>query len=286
MVAAVVFFRQAALSGAAPRAFSTLPSIMQKHAHPDHNAIANLKLLAKRPTGMGESQILTFSTDGHDFADLTVPSGVKLVIDGKVKSYSPVNLPSNGVSTNTMDLLVKPYEPGPVGGGGFGAFLCSLNVGSTAPLIIKPNRVVHGSTDVPGRWKYANLLGGGTGIAPLIQIARAQLAAGGYVRMLSVNRGDDILMKEELDEMTREHGEKFMVRYLDTEKEGRGDAGLARSAFHLDGDDFQVFVCGTDGFVDHWCGGIVRDENNKKVQGSVRGILGEIGVKPESVYKF
>ena len=52
----------------------------------------------------------------------------------------------------------------------------------------------------------------------------------------------------------------------------------------------QVLVCGTDGFVDLWAGAIERvyDESGKKkkVQGTVRGILKEVGFTEDMVYKY
>lgn len=267
------------------RVFSDI-SVYSKHCHASYPNLVDFMLISKRSTGTRDSQLLTFeAVEDHNFGSLTIPQGVKLPLHdtGKVKSYSPVNLPTAS-KDGTMELLVKPYSPVP--GGGFGHHLCSLEVGDVQPLIIKPDRVVHGSTVTAGRWGFVNLIGGGTGIAPLVQIARAQLEEGGSVRVLSVNKGDDVLMQEELDGMAEEHGERFKVRYLDTSREGRGDAKLAREALHLEGDDFQVFVCGQDGFVDHWAGGIERDENNKKVQGRVRGVLGELKIAESNVYKF
>ena len=43
-----------------------------------------------------------------DISSMEVPSGVKLIIGEKSKSYSPVSLPKEN---SYMDLLVKPYPP-------------------------------------------------------------------------------------------------------------------------------------------------------------------------------
>ncbi|GMH75177.1 hypothetical protein TL16_g06675 [Triparma laevis f. inornata] len=277
--------------------FSSAPSF-KKHAHAKHPTPYLLPLLSSRSTGTDNSKILTFdSSQCGPLTDLSVPQGVKLILNDKVKSYSPVNLPS--YESHTIELLVKPYPSVP--SGGFGKFLCDLNIGETAPLIVKPDRQIHGSTNVTNRWKSLCLLGGGTGIAPLLQIARANLANPqdpssnkSQITMVSVNRGDDILMKEEIDALTQEHPDRFKVLYLDTSIGSRGTSQFIRSALNVTpnspiphDDELMILICGSDGFVDYWAGGIVRDESNKKVQGNLKGVLAEIEeLVPEHVYKF
>ena len=221
---------------------------------------------------------------------MEVPSGVKLVIGEKSKSYSPVSLPKENAY---LDLLVKPYPK--VEGGGFGASLCDLEIGETALMKLKPARKIHGSEKVIGRFNWIGLIGGGTGLAPLIQIAKAELDSGGHsaVRLLAVNRGEgDMLMWHELEEMATHSGGRLRVTFWDTSKEGgRGDVALAKSAIFDDAEDANqgermVFVCGTDGFVAHWAGPIIRDENKKKQQGPLLGVLSQLGLTAAEVYKF
>jgi len=101
-----------------------------------------------------------------------------------------------------------------------------------------------------------------------------------------------LLRRDELDRLSIEHFQRFTLTYALTQPPadwagswGRGDAGLAREALPPPGADTLVLVCGTDGFVDTWAGAIERvyDENGKKkkVQGSVRGILKEVGFTEE-----
>ena len=66
---------------------------------------------------------------------------------------------------------------------------------------------------------------------------------------------------------------------------------LAKSAIFDDTEDANqgqrmVFVCGTDGFVAHWAGPIIRDENKKKQQGPLLGVLSQLGLTAAEVYKF
>ena len=145
------------------------------------------------------------------------------------------------------------------------------------------------------------LVGGGTGLAPLLQVVRAMLADKQdttRISLLCVNRHEaDILMRDELDRLSIEHFQRFTLTYTLTQPPsdwagswGRGDAALAREALPPPGADTLVLVCGTDGFVDTWAGAIERvyDENGKKkkVQGTVRGILKTVGFTEDMVYKY
>ena len=260
-------------------------------------------LLEKRRTGLG-SWVLKFEVPAAagDLAQLPLPSGVKLVLNGKEKSYSPVTL--HTADAGTFDLVVKPYAPDVEANGGFSAFLCDLTVGQTAPMYVKPPRTFHGSQQTVGRYDNVGLVCGGTGVAPLLQIARAELEGGrAHVHLLSINKGSDVLMQADIDLLSESSGGRLHVTYLDTNTSGRGNAALAVEALGLAGLEPEagahgsvpsvpsskqrmVYVCGTDGFVEHWCGGIVRDADNKKMQGPVQGVLAEVGLQESEVYKF
>jgi len=83
------------------------------------------------------------------------------------KSYSPISHPA---TERTFDLLVKAYTPVP--GGGVGDAICNLRVGQSLVGKLKAERLVHGSPLIGKRWNRIGLVAGGTGIAPLIQLAR------------------------------------------------------------------------------------------------------------------
>lgn len=250
------------------------------------------KLLSSTPTGHN-SCILSFESPLPLPRSLPVPWGVKLHLpgpEGAPKSYSPVDFtPSNPTSNShtNMTMLVKPYPPSE--GGGYGSHLCGdLSVGDSTYFSLKPPRAVHGSTEPIGKYKEVFLVGGGTGIAPLIQIARAEVKAGKSARitMLSVNRGSDILMKDEIEDLVKVSLGKFGVIYLDTATSGRGDVDLAKILIGSSTTDRMVYVCGTDGFVEHWAGGKGRDEFNAKTQGPLGGLLKSVGLTESQVYKF
>ena len=213
-------------------------------------------------------------------ASLPAPWGVKLHLpgpDGKGKSYSPVDYPNDNGDSDVMHMLVKPYPLQE--GGGYGAHLCGgMKIGETAHFTLKPPRLIHGETEPVGKYDVVMLIGGGTGIAPLIQIARAEVRDSlatkntkKRIKMLSVNRfNDDILMKKEIDDLVVESGGNFEVVYLDSATEGRGDVELAKRILKNDDDGDRrkmVYVCGTDGFVEYWSGMTVRDDFGRKQQG-------------------
>ena len=216
------------------------------------------------------------------------------------KSYSPVSHPAR---ENELELLVKAYPPRP--GGGVGAYICSLQVGDTMEATLKSKRIMHGSASVLGRWKHLGLLGGGTGIAPLIQIARLVLEAPGEatkVHVLSVHRREeDILMRDAWDELVAAHPTRLVVHHTLTAPPagwrgltGRGTVEMARAALPPPKGDgsTMVLVCGTDGFVSTWGGPVGRapkkadGSKGAKIQGPLTGLLADVGFAESEVFKY
>ena len=77
---------------------------------------------------------------------------------------------------------------------------------------------MHGSPLVCRRWRRVGLVAGETGTAPLFQIAGMLLDdPGGYTRevgLLFVNRREeDILLRDEIEDMVEESGGRFRVTY-------------------------------------------------------------------------
>ena len=231
------------------------------------------------------------------------------------KSYSPISHPA---TTGSFDLLVKSYKPQP--GGGVGNAICNLQPGQHSLVgKLKSERLVHGSPIISKRWDSIGLVAGGTGIAPLVQMIRIILhdpTDSTKIHLLSINRfKEDILMKEELDQMANEHPDRFVVHYSLTgggEKmmmpeddwggfRGRGSIDMARQALpppssSTNADERRkttmVFVCGTDGFRDMWAGPIARappladGSKGPKIQGPLLGILKDAGYDASDVFKY
>ncbi|CAE7261968.1 unnamed protein product [Symbiodinium sp. KB8] len=136
--------------------------------------------------------------------DRTAPTGVKVQLlshDGSSleKSYSPVSHPSQ---VGFFDLLVRAYPPRP--GGGLGAHLCGLRPGQAALMKVKPESFssLCGAALRPGRWDRLGLIAAGTGLAPLLQVAREALSWRDTTRLslvLACRSESEILMREELE---------------------------------------------------------------------------------------
>ena len=103
--------------------------------------------------------------------DPLLPTCISVQQDSQVgllrKSYSPVSHPA---TKGTFDLLVKSYPP--VHGGGVGDAICKIEIGQLLVGKLKAERLVHGSPVIGKRWNEIGLIAGGTGVAPLIQLAR------------------------------------------------------------------------------------------------------------------
>jgi len=231
------------------------------------------------------------------------PNGTNEKGEPKVleKSYSPVSHPA---ADGYFDLLVKAYEPRP--GGGVGAYICSLEVGATMDATLKSERKMHGDARVLGRWAHVGLVAGGTGIAPLVQLARLVLEdpdGTTRVSLLSINRHEeDILMRDALDALAAAHPERFRVSYSLTRPPdgwtghvGRGSVRMAEQALPpaaaAEGST-MIFVCGTDGFVSSWGGPVGRaprqpdGSRGAKVQGPLLGFLADAGYLESEVFKY
>lgn len=228
------------------------------------------------------------------------------------KSYSPISHPSKKYG---FDLLVKeyPYREG----GGVAAFLCSLSPknckahieenysndnktsqqsSSSILASLKSPRIIHGSPQIYNRWTHVGLIAGGTGIAPLFQIAtmllkdmeedrdkssRPDIVKTKDVSLLFINRKkEDILLKQEIDKMVEIYGQyRFRVTYSLTGEDfddsidenddyyferGRGSLEMLRKALpppsnhNGNGGGTMIFVCGTDEFVNFWSGPVIR----------------------------
>ena len=269
-----------------------------------------------------DSFLLQFSLpSSHKFlgSDASLPTCIKVLYpngtDEKTnlpkpleKSYSPVSHPR---SEGFVDLVVKAYEPRP--GGGVGAYLCGLEVGETMMGTVKSKRMMHGDASVLGRWANIGLVAGGTGIAPLLQIARIALEDEGptvvgrhptRVHLLSINRyEEDILMRSQLDALATQFPGRFFVTYSLTGepapsgwqgRTGRGDAAMVAAALPRPTGDgsTQILVCGTDGFVATWGGPVGRapkladGSKGPKIQGPLHGLLAAAGYDEAEVFKY
>lgn len=202
------------------------------------------------------------------------------------------------------ELLVKAYPHQP--GGGVGKHICAVEPGEAILAAIKSTRMMHGSPSVAHRWKRLGLVAGGTGLAPLLQIARIILQDPNdmtQIQLLSINRHEeDILMRTELDLLAEDFPRRFSVSYSLTGSPkkgwtghvGRGSVPMVREALppHTADGETMILICGTDGFIQTWGGSIARappkadGSKGPKIQGPLLGILKDAGYDASEVFKY
>ncbi|GAA1931361.1 ferredoxin reductase [Microbacterium aoyamense] len=119
----------------------------------------------------------------------------------------------------------------------------------------------------PGGEGPVQLIAGGSGIVPLMAIARSAKNAGAAasVRLLySVRRAQDAIYREELVADAADGGVALTWAYTRAAPEGwDGDVGrldddAIRAAAWPPGDEPIVYVCGPTGFVEHVADALVR----------------------------
>jgi ferredoxin-NADP reductase len=153
------------------------------------------------------------------------------------KSYSPISHPSQ---SGYFDLIVKSYETTSFeNGGGVGKYLCNMNVGDSIKAELKKERIMHGSSQILNRgWNNIGLIAGGTGIAPLLQLARILLEQEQDQEQNNQNASEsipkiyllfinctkrDILGKNEIDLLQQKYPNNFFVTYSFTQEEEQDD---------------------------------------------------------------
>jgi cytochrome-b5 reductase len=215
-----------------------------------------------------------------------------------------------------MDLLVKAYPPCSEGDG-FGAELCALKVGGRALFQVKDQRV-----NFPDLAKYGHIamLGAGTGLAPLLQIARHVLehppSSPNVSLLMSYPKVGDVMLSTEIEELVAKSAGLFKYRQILTQE--TTTSSTSSSSDDDDDDSTQqrhkqrlspskimdffpppsstktlILVCGTPQFVDAMGGPLSREPNDPitgkrgaKIQGPLRGLLRECGFEEHEVYKF
>ena len=230
---------------------------------------------------------------------LGTPSGVKcrtMAANGELldKSYSPISLPHADAH---VDLLVKSYTP--QRGGGLGHYLCNLAVGDSIEMRLKGERNWGGLPLRANRFKDIVLIGNGTGVAPLYQIANTVLSnplERTRVRFISAHRSPaDYILQEEINAWAVREPERFEARVAFSDAGGRRiDAELLSQWLPPPADDsprdgggaaeppLAIVVCGTDGFLEDVSGSHVRvavegESKMRKLQGPIEGHLAALG---------
>lgn len=175
----------------------------------DQHSVQYFKLIQKTPISHNTA-IYRFALPIKT-AVLGLPIGqhISLVADMEGKAVSRSYTPTSHHDTQGyFDLLIKSYPTGAVS-----SYVATLEVGDAVG--IKGPRGAF--TYTPGMVRELGMIAGGTGITPMLQIARAILSDPKdrtKVSLIFANRKEeDILLKDELDHLALKH-DNFQVHYV------------------------------------------------------------------------
>eukprot|EP00949_MAST-11_sp_MAST-11-sp1_P003000 g3000.t1 len=224
------------------------------------NAEFNAFTLIRKTRAAADAHVLRYSfpaafdPEAH-LEELSIPSGVKVRApvgsQGTImeKSYSPISHPSE---RGHIDLLVKSYP-----GDSLGATICEQNIGDEIDMRLKPPRLLQGELYSPNRFKDIALIGNGTGIAPLYQIALTILknpADTTKVTMVSAHR-NEVLLADEIQNLEQQHDEQFQhTSFLSAVEDRRLAQEDLEGRIPEASPETLAIVCGTDGFLANVCG--------------------------------
>lgn len=193
------------------------------------------------------------------------------------RSYTPTSSDTPGF----VELLVKVYRPGEVtmpdgrsiiwaDGGKMSLHLDSLKVGDWLDIDGPLGLVEYlgkGAFKLPGRTKetrHVGMLAGGTGITPMLQIVSAAMKEKGDSTKFSLiyanKTEDDMLCRDQLDELARQSGGRFQVHYtLDfppegwTQKTGFITADMIKECLPAPSSNPLMLMCGPPPMVEFAC---------------------------------
>ncbi|CAO3608041.1 unnamed protein product [Cunninghamella blakesleeana] len=205
-----------------------------------------------------------------------------------MRPYTPIN--SNPYKDGFIDLIVKRYP-----GGSVSKTLSSTSLNDSIFVrgpMIEEYQYKSNTKDEIG------MIAGGTGISPMYQMIKHILTNSKEdettkLWLIYANKTEqDILLKEELDQLEKEHSSRFKIKYVleypknnwEGEK-GRVSESIIRSMLHeTSSSDHKrlIFVSGPDGMLNFICGQRAIDFT----QGKLSGVLAKLGLKSSEVWKF
>ncbi|KAG0322038.1 NADH-cytochrome b5 reductase [Dissophora globulifera] len=229
-----------------------------------------------------------FELPEHQTLGMTVASCVvtKFINDeGKpvIRPYTPT---SNDDVKGSFDFIIKRYDAGVMS-----AHIHSLKVGDTlavkGPMSKYPLQL--------NQHKNVVMIAGGTGITPMLQLVNGIFNSKGedttQVHLVYANvSSQDIIFKDELDELVKKHPGQFKLTYvIDRAEDGwNGEVGYITADLikkHIPGVQTEVekvFVCGPPPMMVAVSGG----KGPNFTQGEVEGTLKELGFTSDKVFKF
>ncbi|KAI8342380.1 hypothetical protein BC941DRAFT_344579 [Chlamydoabsidia padenii] len=207
-----------------------------------------------------------------------------------MRPYTPIN--ANPYQDGYIDLVVKRYTNGSVS-----RTLSGYPLGE--PVFVR-GPMLEEYQYKANTLDEIGMIAGGTGISPMYQLIKRILeddqdTQSKHIWLIYANKAEqDILLKQELDTLAEEYKGRFKVMYvleqpLDDWKGAKGrvtasmvESMLIKTSKKDNHHRRMVFVCGPDGMLQSVCGQRARDYT----QGSVTGILAQLGLTSKEVWKF
>ncbi|KAJ0398100.1 hypothetical protein ATCC90586_000287 [Pythium insidiosum] len=208
----------------------------------------------------------------------------KATISGEdiVRPYTPVNLDED---RGVLELIVKGYPTGRLS-----KHLVNLREGDTVEMKGPFPKFPYKAN----QFKKVAFIAGGSGITPCLQVIKEILRIPEDTTQVDLifanNTASDILLREELDALTRAHA-SIRVHYVlaapPASATWNGHTGfvtkeLLQELLPPPSDEHFVGVCGPPGMM----AAVSGDKNPDKSQGDLTGFLKDLQYSPNQVYKF
>ncbi|KAG0207503.1 NADH-cytochrome b5 reductase [Mortierella sp. GBA30] len=252
----------------------------------DPNAFVDFKLRSIQPLTPNTSKFV-FDLPEDQVLGMTVASCVMtkyMNAEGKavIRPYTPT---SDADLKGSFDFVVKRYDAGVMS-----AHIHSLKVGDT--LAVKGPLTKYALQ--VNQHKSVAMIAGGTGIAPMLQVIGGILKNKEDTTKINLIFANvtpkDIILKDELDAFAKEHSDRFKVTYVvDKAVESwEGETGyitgelLKKHIPEIGSEGNKVFVCGPPPMMVAVSG----PKGPNYTQGEVDGVLKELGLTIEQVFKF
>ena len=204
------------------------------------------------------------------------------------RPYSPV---STMFDKDRIEMVVRRYPEGKMSG-----FIFNLRVGDMMMLKGPLPKMLQYK---PNMKKKIGLIGGGTGITPLLQILKAALNppevkdTTEFVMLYGNKTEDDILCKDILDQLVKDYCGRLTAKYV-VEKPNNPQTWQARVGMITKSliedympkpsPDHLIAICGPPPMVNAISG--LKDPKDFTIQGPLAGYLKELGYTSDMVFKF
>lgn len=252
--------------------------------------VAIFRFLLPKPTDV-------FAMDPCSTLQGSHRTGTNLV-EQVTRCYTPIT--PNGTQ-GYFDLLVKKQPEGRMTETLFG-----MEAGDSLLFRVQDYKLTYAAN----KWRHVGLIGGGTGITPLLQVIMYSLADPTDKTKLSLlyanQRESKILLRGTLDSYAAQSDGRFKVHYtIDRNEPGwNGMVGhinkqMIQSTMPAPARDIKILVCGPDKMLASLCGaafGVMKAMSgstpmqpaggNLQNFADVEGIMGELGYDKEMLYRF